>query len=211
MSGVTVPDENVFGKVCRPVASIDMTDAARPDDLAATATRVRRSYGDVLALELSAEDLQPLIDRVDAEIDDGIYVDRTKVRMVLGAACTTAARAVDQFVVAQQLPYPATRGWEDMLDHMFDRIVSRRQFVFVADAGDLLRYVESDVLHRLVSQVKSGPHCLGGGFTTVILVDDDHGWSTSRFGSAAATEAAAADGWRHAARPRYVRDNLDDD
>jgi hypothetical protein len=184
-----------------PAAATDLERAGRVD---AAATRVLRTFGGVVALDLDSDLVQPFLDRVDLDLDE----DRTTVRLVLGAACTTAARAVDQFVAALQLPYPATRGWEDLLDYLGDGSASRRMYVVVADAAGLLRYEETDVWHGLVAGVKSGPHCLGGGFTTLVLLDGDHEWSSSRFGSAAATEEAAKDGWRHAAPRRYVRGDL---
>jgi hypothetical protein len=191
-----VPDENVFGKVWAGVGSIDMTDAAA--DVSALIERVTSRKGQAYAVELGAHRLQDLLDRVeltDAEAD----VD---VRLALGAACTTASRTVDQFVAALQLPYAASRGWEDMFYQLGEGGTSRRRYVFVADAGELLRHEEPELWHRLVDDVRGGPYCLGGGWTTVVLVDDEYGWSRSRFGTAADAEEAARAGLQHAERPR---------
>ncbi|GIJ71096.1 barstar family protein [Virgisporangium ochraceum] len=167
-----------------------------PADLAAVAVRVIGGRGDVLALELAPDHLQPLLDRLDWEIDD----DRVTCRLVLGAACTTAARTVEQFVAAMQLPYAASRGWADLLDHLGDRAVNRREYVVVADAADLLRHEDPGLWHRLVRDLAAGPFCLGGGWTTLVLVDDAYSWSCSRFGSAVGAERAARDLPEHAAR-----------
>lgn len=176
-----------------------MTDAELPIDLpadvAAVAVRVLAACGDVLALDLGADHLQPLLDRLDLEIEE-----RVTLSLVLGGACTTAARTVDQFVTAMRLPYAASRGWADLLDHLGDRPVSRREYVLVADAADLLRFEEPELWYRLLFEVAAGPFCLGGGWTTVVLVDDGYGWSRSRFGSAAGAERAAKERLDRAAR-----------
>lgn len=173
-----------------------MTDA--PADVSALIERVTSRKGQAYAVELSADLLQDLLDRMELT-DAGADVD---VRLALGAACTTAARTVDQFVAALQLPYAASRGWEDMFHQLGEGGTSHRSYVFVADAGELLRHEEFELWHRLVDEVRGGPYCLGGGWTTVILVDDEYGWSRSRFGTAVAAEEAARAGLQHSERPR---------
>lgn len=195
-----MPDENVFGKFPSISRIGGVTDPDLPTDLpadvAAVAVRVLAACGDVLALELGPDHLQPLLDRLDLEIDD----ERVTLSLVLGAACTTAARTVDQFVTAMRLPYAASRGWADLLEHLGDRSVSRREYVIVADAADLLRFEEPGLWHRLMFEVAAGPFCLGGGWTTLVLIDDGYNWSRSRFGSAAGAERAAKERLDRAAR-----------
>jgi hypothetical protein len=186
-----------------------MTDAARPvgaatpdgpDELAGLVERVSSRKGQAYAVELGAHRLQDLLHRIElTDVEPGGDVD---VRLALGAACTTAARTVDQFVAALQLPYPASRSWEDMFDQLGEGGTSRQLYVFVADAGELLRHEEPELWHRLVDGVRGGPYCLGGGWTTLVLVDDEYGWSRSRFGTAAGAEEAARAGLEHAERPR---------
>ncbi|GIJ60215.1 hypothetical protein [Virgisporangium aurantiacum] len=165
-----------------------------PGEVAAVIRRVSSRKGRAYAVELGAHLLEDL--RYEMQFTDA------DVRLVLGAACTTAARAVDQFVAALQLPYPASRGWEDMFHQLGEGGTSRRRYVFVADAGELLRHEEPELWYRLVADVRGGPYCLGGGWTTVVLVDDEYGWSRSRFGTATAAEDAARAGLQDAERPR---------
>jgi hypothetical protein len=177
-----------------------MTDAHA--DVSALVERVTSRKGQAYGVELGAHQLQDLLDRVElTETEPGAHAE-TDVRLVLGAACTTAARTVDQFVAALQLPYAAGRSWEDMFHQLGEGGTGRRRYVFVADAGELLRHEEPELWHRLVDDVRGGPYCLGGGWTTVVLVDDEYGWSRSRFGTAAAAEEAARAGLQHAERPR---------
>jgi hypothetical protein len=176
-----------------------MTDG--PDDLTPVVERICGRKGQVCALDLSPLLLQDLLSAMPlVEGDRPVYEIDT--RLVLGAACTTAARAVDQVVAALQLPYLASRGWEDMFQQLGDRAASHRSYVFVADAGELLRYEELQLWHRLVAELRGGPYCLGGGWTTLVLVDDGYGWSRSRFGTAARAEEAARAAFDNAERPR---------
>jgi hypothetical protein len=153
--------------------------------LRAVAARIANTPGAVVACDLPAGQIQSLVDRVDLESDH-------EVRLVLGAACTTAAKAIDHLVGALQLPYDATRGWIDLLDSVGDRPAALRRTVIVADAAELLKHEDQDRWRELVHQLHGGPHCLGGGWSTVALVDDPWRWKQSWFGSAAAAQAAAA-------------------
>lgn len=138
--------------------------------------------GRVLAVELSGEDASELVTRLDIALDDAR--GGAEVRMVLGAACTTAAKAIEQFTSALQLPYQASRGWTDFLERLGDRPVSVRQCVIVSDACRLLAYEDCDRWQELVSDLHGGPYCMGGGWSTLILADHRTGWEHWTFGEA---------------------------
>jgi len=127
--------------------------------------------------------VDPLVDGLRDTVDGD-------VRLALGRACTTATRAVEHLTGVLQLPYAATRGLGDFLDALGDRPSAERRWLVVADAAELLRHEEHEVWLDLVRDLFGGPHCLGGGWSTLVLVDDPYGWERSRFGTAAAAEAA---------------------
>jgi hypothetical protein len=180
--------------------SYDPEVAAQQEDpeLCALAARLARSPGQPIAVELHADRVQALAYQTEIEIDltyqPGDIIRPETVRLVLGSAATTCMKAVDQFVAALQLPYAASRGWAELIEEIGDRSTGNRQLVLIADAGQLLKYEDRDRWRELVRALYGGPHCLGGGWTSVVLLDDEYGWERSRFGSAAAAEQFARTG-----------------
>jgi hypothetical protein len=160
------------------------------DALQALAVRVAAARGLVVAVELSPDRFQGFTD----ELERIGFAAEADVRLVLGAACTTAARAVEHLVGVLQLPYDATRGWQDMLSAIGDRAASLRQYLVVADAADLLRHEDQDRWHELVGELRGGPSCLGGGWSTLVLADHPWRWEDSWFRSAGGAQAAAERG-----------------
>ncbi|MEU8802145.1 DUF6416 domain-containing protein [Spirillospora sp. NPDC048819] len=136
------------------------------------AAQTQQGRGDVLAFKLSTDQMQPFIGRLVDTMDD------TDVRIVLGSACTTAARAVQQFVAALQLPYNAAGGWREFLDHLGERPASLRECVVVTDACQMLKHEDADLWHEAVKSLHGGPHHLGGGWSTLVLADDAFAWDT---------------------------------
>jgi hypothetical protein len=155
------------------------------DAVTALAGRIAAARGKVLALDVPPERYQALVDELDLAAD-------ADVRLVLGAACTTAARTVEHLTAALQLRYEATRGWQDLLEVMGDRPVSLRRYVVIVDAAQLLRHEDRDRWHELVGELRSGPHCMGGGWSTLVLADHPWSWEASAFHSAGAAQTAAA-------------------
>lgn len=145
-------------------------ETARIFDIALKAAHVMESCGELVALTASAEEVGPLVQRLDDVLDGA------DVRMVLGSACTTALKAVQQFVAALQLPYPAARGWTEFLEHLGERPASLRQCIVVTDACRLLKHEDYDVWRELTGTLRGGPYCLGGGWFTLALVDDEYSW-----------------------------------
>lgn len=143
------------------------TSTANIFERALLAARTQERKGEVLAFRLSLDQVQPFIGRLQHTAD---------VRMVLGSACTTAARAVQQFTAALQLPYDAASGWSDFLGQLGERAAALRQCVVVTDACQMLKHEDTDLWHEAVHALHSGPHCLGGGWSTLVLVDDTYGW-----------------------------------
>jgi hypothetical protein len=160
------------------------------DSIDTLAERVvaRARRGRVAAVDLSGDESWELVNRLDIVLDIVLGEARgeTDVRLVLGSACTTAAKAVEQFVTAMQLPYEAARGWGDFLEHLGERPASWRSYLVVADACDLLKHEDYDRWRELVEQLCSGPSCMGGGWTTLILTDHELMWEDWVFRSAAA-------------------------
>ncbi|WP_238006742.1 hypothetical protein KZZ52_24130 [Dactylosporangium sp. AC04546] len=151
--------------------------------------RIMKSPGHLIALAVNGYEYDELIGGLRHEAGSDIAV-----RMVLGGACTTAARAVDQFVVALQLRFTASRGWGDLLSEFGETPVSAREIVVVVDASGLLRHEEPELWGELLTFLRDGPRCMGGGWTTVVLLDDAYSWERSRFGSPEAAVAAAETG-----------------
>jgi len=151
------------------------------------------SPGEVFALAVEVHEVDTLVDALrSAAVLDGSAPSDIDVRLVLGRACTTAARTVDQFAVALQLSYAASRGWGPLLDAFGERSASIREIVIVVDACKLLRHEEPELLQELCSMLRSPLRCPGGGWTTVALIDNETAWQRSRFQSAhaAATNLA---------------------
>lgn len=159
------------------------------DFLDALAGRLTGMPGRPVAVDLSAEDAWELVTRLDSALD----ADGVQTRMVLGAACPTTTEAIAQFVTAMQLPYRASRSWEDFLGELGERPVSQRQCLVVTDACALLRHESFDRWRELVGGVCGGPYCMGGGWTTLVLADREPAWREWVFRSAADT--ARRSGW----------------
>ncbi|WP_067832714.1 barstar family protein [Actinomadura kijaniata] len=165
----------------------DSGRAGRDDRTDALVERVLGERGKMMALEVSGPEVDEFVQRLDLALDVafGGTVSYVGARMVLGSACTTAAKAVDQIVAALQLPYSAARGWGDLLDALGDRPVSRRECVVVADASQLLRHEDHDRWRELVGALHGGPYCLGGGWSTLVLADHGFAWQDWVFRSVA--------------------------
>jgi hypothetical protein len=149
--------------------------------------RVTGALGTLVSVELPERDFpgyQALLDHLAEILDADV-----EVRMVLGRACTTAARAIDQFVAALQFPYEAARGWNDFLAEFGERPVSPPLCVVVADAADLLKHEDPDLWSDLVSRVYHPRSCMSHP-NTLVLADFPYRWERSMFGSAAAAEKA---------------------
>ncbi|MFB4320009.1 hypothetical protein [Actinomadura sp. 21ATH] len=145
--------------------------------------RVTAERGTMITAVVPAYRVDVLVQRLEMVLDaafGGAGPD-VEVRLVLGSACTTAARAVDQFVAALRLPYAAARGWGDFTDALGDRPASLRECVVVADAARLLEHEDRDLWRELVSRLHGGPHCLGGGWNTLVLADDEYAWQEWAF------------------------------
>ncbi|XRQ03869.1 DUF6416 domain-containing protein [Actinomadura welshii] len=151
------------------------TSTANIFERALFAAQAKRETGQVHAFRLSTEQVQPFIQHLEDTTDDA------EVRMVLGSACTTAARAVQQFVAALQLPYTAAGGWREFLDALGDRPASLRECVVVTDACEMLKHEDPDLWHEAVKALHGGPHHLGGGWTTLVLADDQDAWDNWAF------------------------------
>lgn len=142
---------------------------------AVLADRVQQKRGTMLALALDPPEVRKFIEHLDWTFDG------PDVRMVLGSACTTVARAIPQFVAALQLPYDAAFSTDDFFDHLDD--VSRRRCIVVTDACSLLKYEDVDVWADFVLSLYGGPYCMGGGWSTLVLVDQPHAWEDWAFRS----------------------------
>jgi hypothetical protein len=155
---------------------------ARTDPLEALAEEVAGVHGRPVMVALGGEDVWELVRRLSSVRGHDI---NSEVRMVLGSACTTATRAVEQFVTALEMPYAASHGWADFFDQLGERGVAARQYLVVADASSLLKYEDYERWKELVEYVCGGPYCLGGGWTTLVLADYAHRWDDWVFQAAA--------------------------
>ncbi|MGI5179033.1 hypothetical protein ACQEVZ_22135 [Dactylosporangium sp. CA-152071] len=167
-------------------------DEIDDDALRGLVARIAAARGKVVAVELPPDRFQGLVD----ELRVAAYEDEADVRIVLGAACTTAARTVEHLAGVLQLPYAASRGWLDMLEAVGDRAASLRQCLVVADAADLVRHEDEDRWHELVGALFGGPYCLGGGWNTIVLADHPWRWEGTPFRSAAQAQERAETGRR---------------
>ncbi|MFF5234817.1 hypothetical protein [Dactylosporangium sp. NPDC000521] len=167
-------------------------DEIDDDALHALVTRIASARGKVVVVEVPPDRVQDLVDELQA----AAYEDEADVRLVLGAACTTAARAVEHLAGVLQLPYAASRGWLDLLGAVGDRAASLRQCLVVADAADLVRHEDEDRWHELVAALSGGPSCLGGGWNTLVLADHPWRWEDTPFRSAANAQRGAEQGKR---------------
>ncbi|OLT10894.1 hypothetical protein BJF79_25335 [Actinomadura sp. CNU-125] len=153
--------------------------------------RVIDECGEVVIMELDADRVEELIQRLGPALDAALGDEFTEVtvRIVLGSACTTAAKAIDHFVAALQLPYGATQGWTDFREALDDRS-AKAECVVVVNASQLLKYEDYDLWQELVDNLhhdqRSG--CLYRGWNTLVLVDTPNGWSEWAFRSYTAEE-----------------------
>ncbi|XVQ06466.1 hypothetical protein ACQP1W_27835 [Spirillospora sp. CA-255316] len=159
-----------------------MTDSpeaeAHRDPLEVLAEEVAGVHGRPVVVDLGGEDVWKLVLRLHALRGHDF---NSEIRMVLGSACTTAARAVEQFVTALELPYAASQGWTDFFDQLGERGVGARQYLVVADASSLLKYEDYERWKELVERICGGPYCLGGGWTTLVLADAAYRWDDWMF------------------------------
>ncbi|NKY45792.1 hypothetical protein [Nocardia cerradoensis] len=157
------------------------------------AESIAASPGQVVAVEVGDRDrvadlvarLQPIYD-YGYDADDG-----ADVRLALGSACSTLERALEHFAAAMQLPYGAARTLWEFFEAVSQRPSAYRSCLVVADAAELLADEDELIWRALADELVDGPRCMGGGWNTLVLVDDHTGWASSRFGSAADAELAA--------------------
>jgi hypothetical protein len=135
--------------------------------LDALTARIRTDHGGVITAELTAGQLQTLLDDLWRAYLPAY--DNVAVRLVLGAACATRHAAVRQLVAALQLPYAAAEEWDRFLDALGDRPAAERECVVVADADELLPH-DGAGRRELLEFVRQPFACMGGGFSTVVLV-----------------------------------------
>ncbi|MGV9665141.1 hypothetical protein [Nocardia niigatensis] len=157
--------------------------------------RIAAGKGRVVGVEVAARDeVTHLVTRIEEAFrwgydgHDGAGAD---VRLVLGSAGLTLERALEQIAAALQLRYGAARTLGEFCDAVGGRSAAYRECVIVADAADLLAGESEGLWRVLVQELFSGPHCMGGGWSTLVLVDDRNAWEKSVFGSAANAEHAA--------------------
>ncbi|MBE1533672.1 hypothetical protein [Actinomadura algeriensis] len=166
-------------------------EPSHTDSIAPHIARVIDECGAVVMMELDADRVEELIQRLGAALDAALGDEFTEVtvRMVLGSACTTAAKAIDHFVAALQLPYGATQGWTEFREALADRS-AKAECVVVTDASQLLEYEDYDLWQDLVDNLhhdqRSG--CLYRGWNTLVLVDTPHRWNEWAFRSHTAAE-----------------------
>ena len=133
------------------------------------AAQVRAQPGRVVTVQLTGEDATRLVCDLDIALDDGSDIE-PGVHFVLGRSCRTREAAIAQFVAALRLPYAASEGWDDFLYQLGEGSAGSRQCVVVADAQDLLAG-DPEARTELLQNLPSGPHCLGGGWTTLVLAE----------------------------------------
>jgi hypothetical protein len=148
------------------------------------AERILASYGSMLALELPSVAIQSVLEQLWSS--DRVVSDNVDIRIVVGSACTTAARAVEHLVAALQLPYSATTSLDDVLDALLDRPSALRQIVMIGDAARFLVDEPLALWHRVADRLVDGHRCMGGGWSTLVLIDSADHWRASRFGAASA-------------------------
>ncbi|WP_238011218.1 hypothetical protein KZZ52_57300 [Dactylosporangium sp. AC04546] len=163
-------------------------------DLDVLAERVLTTRGRTIIADLTPDRFDDLASEVDASLDLIAGGGHFDIRFALGTACTTVARTIEHLTAALQLPYQATRGWSDFVSSIGDRAASLNQWLIVYNAADLLRHEDEDRWHELVAALGSEPSHMGGGCSTLVLLDDPWRWEQSRFGNTRKTQAAADQG-----------------
>lgn len=168
------------------------------DRIDALIARVIDECGSVVVMELDPCKVEELVQRLTRELDAafGDAATEVTVRTVLGSACTSAVRTIEQFVAALQLPYGAMRGWEDFWEALSDRS-AKAECVVITDASRLLEHEDYELWQGLVDALY--PHdqrsgCLYRGWRTLVLVDDGDRWDEWVFRSAHRGSLAAGDG-----------------
>ncbi|WP_026402096.1 hypothetical protein [Actinomadura rifamycini] len=158
------------------------------DDIAALTARVIDECGALVIMKADPSDTDDLVRRLDRDLDAAFGDESTEVtvRMVLGSACSTAARAIEHFVAALQLPYAATRGWTDFGEALNDRSTNA-ECIVITEATQLLKHEDYDLWQELVDGL--GPHdhrsgCLYRGWRTLVLIDTEFRWNEWVFNSA---------------------------
>ncbi|MET7423629.1 hypothetical protein [Dactylosporangium sp. NPDC005555] len=164
-------------------------------DLNLFAERVIATRGRTIIADLAQGHFEELVFELDEALELGAE-DRIDIRFALGAACTTVARTIEHLTAALQLPYRATRSWSDFVGDAGDRSASLNQWLVVYDAADLLRYEDEDRWHELAAALGSESRSMGGGSSTLVLLDEPGRWERSRFSSAQAAQATADQGRR---------------
>ncbi|MEV5828280.1 hypothetical protein AB0L25_22255 [Spirillospora sp. NPDC052242] len=151
------------------------------DGIDALTARVIDECGTLITVELDGSKVGELVRRLARALDAafGDEPDEVTVRMALGSACTTAAKTIEQFVAALQLPYEATRGWGDFREALDDRS-AKAECVVITDASQLLKYEDYDLWQELIDGLS--PHdqrsgCLYRGWRTLVLVDHEFRWN----------------------------------
>jgi hypothetical protein len=160
-------------------------------DLNVLAKRALASRGRTIAADLSSDRFDDLSYELECLLDLEPMSARIDIRFALGTACTTVARTIEHLTAALQLPYRATRAWSDFVDSIADRSAALNQWLIVCDAADLLKHEDEDRWHELVAAASGEPHHMGGGWSTLVLLDDRWRWEQSRFGSASNAESAS--------------------
>jgi hypothetical protein len=150
------------------------------------AARVEGRPGQVVSVALAGPGVTRLIYELDIVLDTGTgYAVEPAVHLVLGRSCRTRAEAVAQFVAALRLPYAASLGWDEFIYELGEGSAASRRCVVVADAQELLA-ADPPAREELLTQLPSGPHCMGGGWSTLVLAD-----STTKEADSTTKEAEA--------------------
>ncbi|MFF2082756.1 hypothetical protein ACFVVM_03235 [Nocardia sp. NPDC058176] len=149
--------------------------------------------GQLVAVEVPhREQVSELVTRLQSIYSYGFDInDGADVRLALGAAGSTLERALEHFATVMQLPYGAARTLWQFSEAVGERPSGYRSCVVVADAVDLLADEDDVIWRALADQLVGRPRCMGGGWDTLVFVDDRDSWTSSRFGSAANAERVA--------------------
>src|SRR5262249_7221200 len=127
---------------------------------------------------------QALIEQLGST--DLVRDDNIDIRIVVGRACTTAARAIEHLVAALQLPYSAATSLDDFVVALGDRPSALRQIVLIGDAARFLVDEPTQTWRLVVDRLVDGHRCMGGGWSTLVLIDSAEHWRTSRLEAARA-------------------------
>ncbi|MFI5914258.1 hypothetical protein [Dactylosporangium sp. NPDC051541] len=131
------------------------------------AKQVDARPGQVVTVALGGADATELVHALDVALDDGRDI-APEVHFVLGRGGRTREGTIAQFVAALRLPYAAAEDWDAFIYQLGEGSVGSRRCIVVADAQELLAD-DAEAREELLFHLPSGPHCLGGGWTTVVL------------------------------------------